>query len=450
MEIRDFIQKLRTQVAQGEAGVVLQQLRELLQDSPKLDEVLLQSARHQDIVRQIRLGVIDTDQARLAQNKIHWSLLELLRDIETQMMILEGPHSEYDDFMQDVIKYKYNQNSSSSHPLLGKTTDLLQAKALKNLFSQDRVKNHFSAHHIKRDDDVAHKLRALNLITNGYVLKGTFLCLADAGQIRSVSANAHLSKFFVFRDLTGMKTGVAEFVSGNLVQQYEQMVQHIKNNLYLLRDIDTRKEDYEIPEVAFTELVANAFIHRSYENEIITDVKVELYHDRLEITNPGQFPEELNLEFINSNNKSFIFNPEIAQIFYLHRFAETAAKGINRSQKALAAAGLRPAIFEQRNGYVRVVVYKKSRSINGDAEVMTHLFNEQDEEKRAQADRLTRLRDEAAWEAAVELDTIEAYEVYLEEGFTLRQQAAETRIVELQAVEMKRKAEERANRKRDI
>jgi ATP-dependent DNA helicase RecG len=133
--------------------------------------------------------------------------------------------------------------------------------------------------------------------------------------------------------------------------------------LYLLRDIDTRTEDYEIPESAFTELLANAFIHRSYESDVLTDIKVEIYPDRMEITNPGRFPDQLDLQNLTDNSKSFIINPEIVQVFFLHDLVETAAKGIRRSQELLQVNRLPPALFEQKNGYVKVVIYKTRKPL---------------------------------------------------------------------------------------
>jgi predicted HTH transcriptional regulator len=293
---------------------------------------------------------------------------EIRPDIKSELeaFVQKSPTSEYDDFMKDVQQYRHNQLSTTSMPLIGKTVETLEKKSIKKLLNQQRVKAHLSIHKVKKDDTLQQKLKSLNLMTNGYVLKGTFLCIAGIDQIRSVSNNAHVSKFFVFEDLKGFRTGITEFVSGNLIEQFQQLIAHIKRNLYLLRDIDTRTEDFEIPEKVFTELLANAFVHRSYEPEVITDIKVEIYPDRMEITNPGKFPEQLDLQNLETNYKSFIFNPEIVQVFFLHDLVETAAKGISRSQGLLQGYRLPPALFEQNNGYVRVVIYKTKKSLQSD------------------------------------------------------------------------------------
>jgi uncharacterized protein len=371
MSSKLIIETVRNLVANDDLANALQILRNLLENSPKLDEAILQSARFNDIRRQIRLGTIEHTEAAVTQAKIRVGLLEILREIEEQnakpairkelKSVLENQiqRSEYDYFRVSVQKYEHNQASTTSTPLVGKTVDQLDKKSLKKLFSQARVQTHLAIHSINKKTGVAEKLRALHLMPNGHVIKGTFLCLSNSDQIRSVSSNAYLSKFFVFEDTQGLRTKITEFVAGNLIGQFEQMILHIKRNLYLVRNIDTRTEDFEIPEIAFTEILANAFIHRNYGDHIITDVKVEIYPDRMEISNPGQFPEDIDVNHLEQNTKSFIKNPEIVQAFFLHNYAETAAKGIVRSQAVLKNAGLQPAVFVIKKGYVNVIIYKK-------------------------------------------------------------------------------------------
>ena len=50
------------------------------------------------------------------------------------------------------------------------------------------------------------------------------------------------------------------------------------------------------PEVAIREAVVNAFVHRDYT--LSSDVKIELYDNRLTITSPGSLPEGLTIEDI--------------------------------------------------------------------------------------------------------------------------------------------------------
>jgi len=82
-EIRQFTARIRALVAKSDLKEALSQLRALLENSPALDEAVLQSARLQDIHRQIRLGVVDNEHADLTQNKIGMGILDLLRELES-------------------------------------------------------------------------------------------------------------------------------------------------------------------------------------------------------------------------------------------------------------------------------------------------------------------------------------------------------------------------------
>jgi len=77
-----FLSEIRDLIANDELPAALKQLRLLFDNSPKLDEIILQSARFQDIRKQIRLGVVNHTEANLTQNQIRAGLLDLLRDIE--------------------------------------------------------------------------------------------------------------------------------------------------------------------------------------------------------------------------------------------------------------------------------------------------------------------------------------------------------------------------------
>ncbi len=84
MAVRAYIHSIREQIAEGDTAAAIRRLRALLENSPKLDEAILQSARFQETRRQIRAGAIDTGTALVAQNQVNAGLLELLREIEQQ------------------------------------------------------------------------------------------------------------------------------------------------------------------------------------------------------------------------------------------------------------------------------------------------------------------------------------------------------------------------------
>jgi len=89
MEIDKYINSIRSQIAKNEIEGAISSLRLLLELSPKLDEVILQSSRFFDIRKQIRLGIVSEDMANLTQSQIQKGLLELLREIESNIENVE-------------------------------------------------------------------------------------------------------------------------------------------------------------------------------------------------------------------------------------------------------------------------------------------------------------------------------------------------------------------------
>lgn len=84
MAATQFFDQMRDLIADDKLETALKQLRLLLENSPQLDEAILQTARFSDIRRQIRLGLVSHEEANLTQNQIRGGLLDLLREIETR------------------------------------------------------------------------------------------------------------------------------------------------------------------------------------------------------------------------------------------------------------------------------------------------------------------------------------------------------------------------------
>lgn len=82
MKDHQFIQNIRNLIAKDQLSKVFQQLQQFLQDSPKLNEAILQSGRFAEIQTQIRTGLVSQDTANLAKNQIRASLLDLLNELE--------------------------------------------------------------------------------------------------------------------------------------------------------------------------------------------------------------------------------------------------------------------------------------------------------------------------------------------------------------------------------
>ena len=121
-------------------------------------------------------------------------------------------------------------------------------------------------------------------------------------------------------------------INGSIVQQLFSSLEFIKNNMKIkwhksgIYRID--KPDYDLE--AVREALVNALIHRDY-TRVGSEVSIDIYLDRLEITSPGGM---LSGELIKIKNHSVIpserRNPYIADIFARMKFMERRGSGLNK------------------------------------------------------------------------------------------------------------------------
>ena len=126
---------------------------------------------------------------------------------------------------------------------------------------------------------------------------------------------------------------------GPLLQQYKQAMEWLQGKLqvaYEIKGTGPRKEIWEIPLEVFKEAIVNALAHRDYDEQGAT-ITVEMFDDRVEITNPGAL---LPIVAKNFGQKSMSRNPLIFGLFTRMHLVEHIGSGIPRMRKAMLDAGL--------------------------------------------------------------------------------------------------------------
>jgi predicted HTH transcriptional regulator len=244
--------------------------------------------------------------------------------------------SELDEFYLYTEIKELNQYAESSRAIVGKTVNGLDKKALNSLFKTEQTKNHFLKHKINRNASVETKLKELYLMSNGYVIKGTYLCLCSASEIRAINTTADYISFGVYDSLDRTKIKIADDFHGNLIYQFEQAESALLLALGSLQIIDLLKRisDYSIPAFVVRELIANAIVHRDYSENANIHTTIELYTDRFVVRNAGKFPDHINPDDIE-NIQSKPINKEIARIFFLHGIVQKKGSVIQRVQTKL-------------------------------------------------------------------------------------------------------------------
>lgn len=134
-------------------------------------------------------------------------------------------------------------------------------------------------------------------------------------------------------------------LKGNLVENVKQAMIFLKMHLPLKYEITglKRQEILEIPEEVLREAVLNAVMHRDYHFES-ANIAVEVYRDRVEISDPGGLPPGMKPEDLGK--KSVRRNAMIADFFHRIGAVEKIGSGITRMKEIMVSRGLPEPRYE--------------------------------------------------------------------------------------------------------
>jgi ATP-dependent DNA helicase RecG len=129
-----------------------------------------------------------------------------------------------------------------------------------------------------------------------------------------------------------------------------------------------RREIPELPLEALREAVINAVGHRDYF-ERGANVMVEIFDDRVEISNPGGLPKGLRPEEFGT--RSVARNPNVVSLLHRLGLIEKMGTGINRMRNWMTDAGLQPPEFRFTAfftaTFLRPRMPRQSGAVNGAA-----------------------------------------------------------------------------------
>lgn len=129
---------------------------------------------------------------------------------------------------------------------------------------------------------------------------------------------------------------------------------YIKNNIHWRVEFTGTLKRIEIPEIpmdAIREALLNSFCHKDYASGESNEVAI--YKDRIEIYNPGTFPEGMEPEdYIEHVERPVRRNPKIARILYYSKNIESFGTGLKRIADACGKAGVRYEFQKKKTGFV--------------------------------------------------------------------------------------------------
>jgi predicted HTH transcriptional regulator len=136
---------------------------------------------------------------------------------------------------------------------------------------------------------------------------------------------------------------------------FEEMVDYIMNNLPQQEIIKgaIRKNKTDIPRTTIREFLANSLVHQDF-SVIGSQVMVEIFTDRVVMTNPGSPLNDVN-RFIDLPPHSR--NEDLAESLLLLHICERRGSGVDRAIGELEAALLPPPKFTKGEFFTRVFIY---------------------------------------------------------------------------------------------
>ena len=120
MSIEKFSSQIRELVGKDELKEAIKQLKNFLKESPKLDDVLMQSAQLSRLQKQIRNDTISFENAGISRNKIGSAILSLAVEIEDRVSSNEVLRKEFESqLMTDNKPTIINQKHTGSGDNIG-------------------------------------------------------------------------------------------------------------------------------------------------------------------------------------------------------------------------------------------------------------------------------------------------------------------------------------------
>ncbi|MCL2148585.1 MAG: putative DNA binding domain-containing protein [Methanomassiliicoccaceae archaeon] len=130
-----------------------------------------------------------------------------------------------------------------------------------------------------------------------------------------------------------------------MLDNIDNAVKFLWRNLRVRHELKgtQRQNVLEMPEEALREAITNAAAHRDYFKEG-ANIMVEVYDDRVVVTNPGGLPDGLTLDRLGS--MSFVRNKTVVDMLYRAGYIEKMGTGIKKIRDSMEEAGLEAPTFE--------------------------------------------------------------------------------------------------------
>ena len=197
-------------------------------------------------------------------------------------------------------------------------------------------------------EDVLHKLDAIESDK-----------LKNAADVLFVGSRMLEVQMAIFAGTERLTFNDIKRYGGSVTSLVEAAETYIKNNIRWRVVLDgsiQRKEIAEIPMDAVREALVNSYCHRLYSSS--QNNEITIYSNRIEIYNPGTFPDGLTpQDFLSGRERSIKRNPFLAQLMYYSKDIESFGTGLKRITDACDESGVKVDFQLLKKGFA-VVFYR--------------------------------------------------------------------------------------------
>ena len=286
-------------------------------------------------------------------------LRDAMRDVIADIKCLKVPKHSTTYSSKRIIGYIKDISFDRRPVLIHKVEELDKVLVEKFLLTEDSLKELPQAKH---SSPIEERLAILGCVTGNRPTLGAFLCFAPSRLIKDKFGSCSL-EVVRFKGVSRMSSRVERYsIHDNLLNLFDQGINWLTSEAHLGRQGrvgSTDRDDLEIPKIALREALANALVHRDYEDALNRDqpTRVEVFDNRIEITSFGTLFGSVNIDQLNQYSDTLRpvrRNPIIADIFQHITHVELNASGISRMRYAMQKVLLPPPRIRIQNGAVVV------------------------------------------------------------------------------------------------
>ena len=223
---------------------------------------------------------------------------------------------------QDELKRLIKNEDYSSkweEELTDFSVDDLDDEALRDFYQSSKDCGRLSL----KKYDKEKMLTSIDVMRDGRIKNGGYALFGKEAKINLKLASYATDDKVTFTDL--------KLFEGNIYNLVSIALEYVLTHINWRSEIGTRKrkEIPEIPERALREIIVNAFAHADYETS--PEIEIGIHPSKIEIYNPGSFPDDLTpLDFISRNLPSYKRNRLILDVLFRSKDVEKSGTGFQR------------------------------------------------------------------------------------------------------------------------